>query len=568
MSIVETTTPVNSSPCAWVSRGPLPEFLGADITTVVNPDDDESWWDAATARQIPVLVDGRTMTPDEFALFQARCANTISPVLVLLSIDSDLDRWCDAGVEDVIFEDVPHWETLNRLRLASSRTRRNQPSFSGEATKDALTKLPNRSVLDTDHVRFHLCGPSSSGSVAFIDLNGFKGINDTFGHACGDQVLVELANRFRTTVRGRDLIIRWGGDEFLIILPGATKPQAVEPFLNRVRAIAEAPVWLKGREVSLSASCGSAYWGEERSFHEAIALADEAMYKSKRKAFDSVDVVEYAARETHLSLENGRIGVAMQPVFDIHTFQVMSYEALMRFQDSQGILYSAFDVLRSAEQTGMLDAIEACVPQHACRALNGLRTLDLRIPMVSLNFYPTTVMGQGFLTELLTTCESHGIAPHQLVAEFSEDRLTAGWSTCFPFIQELVQHGFGVGLDDCLMKLSLSRLMALPFRYVKVRAEVLRRAYIHDFSAEQVLRAVATIGSTLPLDAIATRIETEDDIRLAKLFNFKQVQGFYFGSSGISLSRADTSFVSEKAPTGSPQGAGFRAIQQTDLLAT
>ena len=86
MSIVEITTPVNSSPCAWVSRGPLPEFLGADITTVVNPDYDESWWDAATARQIPVLVDGRTMTPDEFALFQACCANTSSPVLVLLSV--------------------------------------------------------------------------------------------------------------------------------------------------------------------------------------------------------------------------------------------------------------------------------------------------------------------------------------------------------------------------------------------------------------------------------------------------------------------------------------------------
>jgi diguanylate cyclase (GGDEF)-like protein len=391
--------------------------------------------------------------------------------------------------------------------------------------------------------------------VAFIDLNGFKGVNDTFGHASGDQVLVEMANRFRKTLRGKDLIIRWGGDEFLIILPGAAKPQAVQAFLNRVKAIAEIPIQLNGRDVSLSASFGSARWGGETTFHTAIDIADDAMYNAKRKSIGTEHGIECVAVHKHFShssLESGRIRVVMQPVFDIDCSRIQSYEALMRFHDSNGHLHSACDVLTAAAQTGMLDKMEVSVWHQACQAAGELKTLTLSAPTIAINVFPTTVMRRGFLSELRTICKCHGIVHEQVIAEIAEDRLIAGWSTCFPFLEELVEHGFGVGLDDCVMELPLTRLTSLPFRHIKVRADILRRASLRDASAYRLLRALESIRSTFPLDVIVSRVESDDDIRLAKLFNFTQVQGFYFRSTDFSPSCGDASTPSRSSSTAFP----------------
>ena len=390
------------------------------------------------------------------------------------------------------------------------------------AQHDALTGVPNR-VLLADRMRQAIAQASRGGellAVGYLDLDGFKPINDTHGHEVGDHLLVEMARRMTQSLRGGDTVARLGGDEFVLLLRGLKDQEECEATLNRLLEVIAQPVHLNGLEASLSASIGvSLYPSDDDDPDTLLRHADQAMYAAKqagRGCYTFYDVEGDRRARSHretqdrvrLALDNNELLLHYQPQVDMRSGTVVGAEALIRWQHPERGLLSPAAFLPVIENTTLDIAVGEWVLRQALAQLDAWRQQGLELT-VSVNISAQHIQRPDFL-EKLQHClaEYPAVSAHQLELEILETaaledlaRVSEVIHTCQKLGSDFALDDFGTGYS------SLTYLKHLPVQILKIDQSFVRDM-LRDPDDLAIVEGVIALAEAFGRDVIAEGVDS------------------------------------------------------------
>ncbi|GAA3239979.1 bifunctional diguanylate cyclase/phosphodiesterase [Dactylosporangium siamense] len=407
---------------------------------------------------------------------------------------------------------------------------------------DSLTGLANRLQLRTDLAaaadRHRRTGRPLA--VLLIDLDGFKEVNDTYGHEVGDQLLVAFADVLRRCVRDTDVPARLGGDEFAVVLPSVSGAQDATHVAERILAACHEPLVLSGHTVRLRASIGVAVAEDPADGDPADLLhrADLAMYAAKRHPTQhwvrySPEVADARsdtfAAELAAAAERGQLRVLYQPIVDLLTGDLVAVEALVRWQHPTRGLLGPDAFIPLAERSGDIHGIGAWVLREACRQV-GAWQADLpadRSLHLSVNLSPLQLERPELAGSVLEILDATGFDPHGLVVEITESALVDDRSAV-PHLEALRARGVRVALDDFGTGYSSLRyLTQLPVDILK-----LDRCFVAELNGDParaaVAEAVIRLSQILRMDTVAEGIEDAAQATELTLLGYRTAQGYHF----------------------------------------
>jgi len=408
------------------------------------------------------------------------------------------------------------------------------------AWHDALTGLPNRRLLH-DRVDQELRRSERTGepvAMFFIDLDRFKQVNDTLGHAAGDELIVQVAQRLSSTVRAQDTVARLGGDELALLLPGLGERATLQALARRTLEVLTAPYQVGGREIRTSASIGVAVAPDHgRNYDELLNAADAAMYRAKslgRNTFQlfedgpgslaPADDLELAADVVH-ALARGELSVAYQPFVDLATDAIVGVEALLRWvHPSRGhIDPSVFVPL--AEASDAIVAIDSWVVATACRDLAAWGVPGLRL---AVNVSTRDLTSSAFVDAVADALAAHGIGPGRLEIEVTERVVDDGNPTLTENVERLRRLGVRFSIDDFGSGNStLGRIGTFPVSTLKIDQAFVQVLGPEDASATLV-SAIVAMARDLGVDCVAEGVETHQQHRVLLQRGCTAAQGFFF----------------------------------------
>ena len=394
-----------------------------------------------------------------------------------------------------------------------------------------MTGLPNRKAFQ-DHLDVALARAGREGGVVgvlFIDLDNFKLINDSFGHAAGDAVLESVTARLLGATRATDVVSRQGGDEFLILVsdpnagggePAAGTELAPAVVAGKVRRVLAEPIALDGVDIYLTASIGiSLYPIDALDSDTLLKHADVAMYAVKQAgrdghqlyAFGADTALEQISMASRLrkTLDRGRgLVLHYQPLVDLESGHLVGAEALVRWQDGKRGLTQPDEFIPLAERTGLIGSISDWVIEAACRQASTWRDNGLDL-YVSINLPPSYCQPTG-MNHLLASASTAGIGLDRLVIEVTESALThASWQAIEPKLAELRKHGLKLAIDD--FGTGYSSLGRLDKTWVSMLK--MDRSFVEgvpdDDHARALISSVVHLAHSLGLEPIAEGVETE-----------------------------------------------------------
>jgi diguanylate cyclase (GGDEF)-like protein len=410
------------------------------------------------------------------------------------------------------------------------------------AMHDSLTGLPNRLALrERLAVEFAQSGgrrEQPDVSVLFVDLDDFKVVNDTLGHAGGDELLMQVAQRLIACARSTDTVGRLGGDEFAVVVAGnsgVAGPGVAERMLGAMSA----PFVVAGRSVSVTASIGIGTAGPTTSADELLGQADFAMYTAKgqgKHRYEIYDETLHAVTTDHAVLrsdlrraaDNGELRLDYQPVVDLDTGAVVGVEALVRWQHPVRGLVSPLDFIPIAEQSGDIDAIGLWVLRNGMNQLARWRRaggshLDL---WLAVNLSPVQLRNQRLVAQLADLLSTGPVPADAVVLEITESALVLGVDGAVVALQTLKATGARIALDDFGTGLSsLSTLDGLPVDILKID-----RAFVSGQEggapSAAVLQTIVALGDHLSLDVIAEGVEEPVQTATLRALGCQFGQGF------------------------------------------
>jgi diguanylate cyclase (GGDEF)-like protein len=411
-----------------------------------------------------------------------------------------------------------------------------------QALHDALTGLPNRRLfharVDEAHRRAETDG--SDPVVLFIDLDGFKSINDDLGHAAGDELLMAFAERLRGNVRPEELPARLGGDEFAVLLESGG-PEIAEDVARRLIGAVRNPFSIHGRRLSVRLSIGIAAALDAASVEEVLANADLAMYAAKTDGTASYAIYTEGMRgsaEARLklgvaledALDRDQIDVHYQPIVDLRTGTTVAFEALARWRRDQTETVAAADFLPAAEEGELMERIgrvvlrTACVQTQEWRAESDpSRELSLCVNLSPIEF-ASARLGVDVAAALLES----GLDASRLILEVTEEVATADLEATVATMSELRRLGVRFALDDFgTGRASLEQLCRLPFDVVKIARPLVHRMGQGETEA-RVPRAIVGLAKALGVKVVAEGIESREQADLLRRLGCQLGQGFYF----------------------------------------
>ena len=451
-------------------------------------------------------------------------------------------------------------------RMAGSMTdirarRAYEERLRHEALHDELTGLANRTLL-LDRVDLALRAITRLAdrrvALLYVDLDRFKLVNDTMGHAAGDTLLCGVARRLTESVRPGDTVARLGGDEFCVLLPEINGPQSADIVARRILDSLRAPLVVDGREVVLGASIGVAVNSEEHQQPEQLLrAADLALYQAKRSGKACFRRFETAfEKEVHrrVDLEYGlrqalaaeRLDLRFQPIVCLQTGTVDSVETLLRWNCPQRGAVSPMEFIELAEETGLIVPIGQWVFREAMtRMLEWERCYaDAPRPRrLSVNV-SVRQLHAGCLTEqVLEALEQTGFPAHRLAIEITESALCEDPEAARKQLEPLREMGVEVHLDDFgIGYSSLAYLQRLPIDCLKIDKSFVA-AMSDNVDARQIVQAIVDLGHGLGKRVVAEGIETMEQLEQVKTLGCDYGQGFHFARPMVSLPRASEPFT-------------------------
>lgn len=426
---------------------------------------------------------------------------------------------------------------ITALRSAESR-------LSHIALHDALTGLGNRHQLDIC-LRYNISKAASRPvtdhfALLFIDLDGFKNINDSLGHAVGDELLVEITRRLKKALRQDDVAIRMGGDEFLIILDGLRADEDVARFCNKLLATVSVPITTSvGQTVRTTASIGVALFPEHAdSADELIRSADTAMYAAKdagRNCF-AVFSRKLASRALErMQLEQGlrsavgsqELELQWQPVVDMRDGKILGAEALLRWNHPVSGRISPERFIPLAEETGLILDIGDWVLEQACQQAARWRAQGLDCGRLAINVSARQLQLDSFSERVKETLTRYELPANLLEVELTESSLQRGEAVQVS-LHKLRSLGVHLALDDFGTGFSsLSMLKFIPLNRLKID-----RSFIRDICGSSndmaIVRTITAMASSLGLAVTAEGVETDSQRHILLGLNVREAQGWLY----------------------------------------
>lgn len=406
---------------------------------------------------------------------------------------------------------------------------------------DPLTTLPNRLLFADRLAQSVQQGRREGWSVAllFIDLDGFKHINDSLGYLSGDRLLVAATTRLKSCVRAADTVARLGSDEFAILLPGLKDPEISGVVAQKIQKSLSTPFNVDGQEIFVRASIGISVFPLDGGDGETlIRYADMALYHAKeqgkdRYQFYQAELGRRAAERLHLeaglhrALDQGELILYYQPQIDLRTGQVAGVEALIRWQPPGGGLIEPDQFIPMAEETGLIHVIGQWVLSEALTQLRAWQVQGLPPMRMAVNVSGVE-LDKGQTEEIvMEALRVTGVEARWLELEITEGTLIRQLQRTGALLERLKEMGVGIVIDDFGMGYSsLASLKHLPLDRLKIDHSFIRDIP-GDRNNEAITRAVIAMSHSLDLEVIAEGVETEAQLQFLKANGCHTIQGYY-----------------------------------------
>ena len=411
---------------------------------------------------------------------------------------------------------------------------------------DELTGLPNRRALDLafkDSIK-RAIESRRAVIVAAIDLDGFKAVNDAYGHGVGDDLLIEVASRFTQMLRPEDIAFRTGGDEFVIIFDSMNTNIAsptAKSLTSRIIAELAERYKIKDLNVTIGASAGMAVFPDDHiRATELLRMADMALYAAKEAgkgrvvSFDaSLDSDAQKQRsieqDLHKAIDNEEFFLMYHPQVDINSEKTIGFEALIRWAHPQLGEISPADFIPLAENLRMMDRIGAIVMDKACEfASSWLPDADGTYPTLCVNVSPLQLNNNAFFSSVMDTLKYYKLAPERLELEITEEALIHDFEKITDILQRFRDAGVAIAVDDFGSgQTALRYLNQFPLTRLKVDRSFIRTLGSNE-KATEITRAIVMLGHKLGIDVIAEGVEESEQLQLLRQCQCDQIQGFYF----------------------------------------
>lgn len=460
--------------------------------------------------------------------------------------------WFELSVacKDTPAGELPRFIVLSRditERMDSERQIRQLAFF------DSLTGLPNRQSF-VERVEREVRRARHGGAgfgVLFMDLDGFKDVNDTLGHSAGDQALKIVADRLREAVRSADLVCRTlevdddvelarlGGDEFTALILNIQQPEDALVVAQRILVLMRQPLLLQEREMVLTTSIGIALYGEDgMDAPSLLKHADAAMYLAKDTGRDNAQFYNASLteitlrrmaleRDLRLALEREQFTLAYQPVFDVASHRICGVEALIRWNRPQHGWMSPLDFIPLAEQIGLIIPIGHWVLRTACQDAAGWLRDGMAL-RVAVNLSPLQFKDANLVQSVMEVLTHTGLPPHLLELEVTESTAMEDTAATMATLRAFADSGVQIALDDFGTGYSsLSYLTRMPLSKLKID-----QSFVAGLPGDRenlaIVRAILAMASNLNLSITAEGVETLAQAELLGDLGCNLLQGYYF----------------------------------------
>lgn len=431
------------------------------------------------------------------------------------------------------------------LQESNARLTAANAQLQKQAFADPLTLLPNRLLFEDrlshalrllDRSRQRGAGPRLA--VMFVDLDGFKPINDSFGHAAGDAILRSAAERLRLQARDSDTVARVGGDEFLILLENLDDPADCLAVAHRLLHALGQPFEVAGKTVQIACSIGIVVYPDHGERDKLVANADAAMYAAKRAGGNS-----YALFESHMdsdataqlslqqdlrqAIARGELALHYQPKIDARRGRINGVEALLRWRHPERGNVSPAEFIPVAERFGLIAQLGNWVIEEACRQMAAWNWDGLRM-RVAINLSAYQLRESGLAERIRDALQRHGVPASHLLCEITESVAMEDTRATQRTIEELGRIGVYLSIDDFGTGYSsLHYLRSLPARQLKID-----RSFVRDLEEQEdaraVVDAVVRLAHALGLRVVAEGVETAGQRDILAAMHCDELQGFFF----------------------------------------
>lgn len=497
---------------------------------------------SAQAGWLPADIVGLFAQPG--MVFIPKVVNLIVAVLVLILL---LRRWMPLLVKEQYAQkqQIQQLSVEVREREQAEQTLRDtQEHFRHLAHHDTLTGLPNRALL-LDRIQqeiYKADRAENALAVLFIDLDRFKQINDSLGHAAGDEVLVMAATRLKETVRQDDTVSRIGGDEFVAVINGVSDVAAIAEVATKILHAMEQPFDVGNHQLYMSCSIGVSLYTQDGDDPETLLKhADAAMYRAKNEGRNTVefytsDMTDEVlkrmmfASQLRSALDDDQFVLYYQPQYNLSTGELVGVEALIRWQHPELGLLCPEEFIPLAEETGLIVSVGEWVLRRACRTLRSWMDagLDLNRMAVNINLSSKQLRHEHLSEQVFNVLKEFNVPAEHIELEITEGTLMHDPNAAARVLQRFMDEGIEIAIDDFGTGYSsLSYLKRLPINKLKID-----RSFVQDIPESQsdmeIARAVIALARSLNLTVVGEGVETEAQAAFLREEGCDIAQGFLY----------------------------------------
>lgn len=409
------------------------------------------------------------------------------------------------------------------------------------ATFDTLTDLTNRNALT---IRIEAAmqisrRQNSMFAILFMDLNGFKLINDSLGHSTGDEVLKAFAARLKQCVRNEDTVARWGGDEFVILMENLASPDDAGRMASSVLERMRQGLWADREPVHITPSIGiSLYPKDGQTVDELLRHADTAMYEAKNSVSDGFRFFEKSMKDAAVrnmqiqhalreALNLGRFSLVFQPKFRGGDNALTGVEALLRLNHPQLGVLAPTEFIPVAERTGQIVPIGYWVVRETCRQIRQWREEGLQAPKVAVNLSARQLLQADLVANMLEIVQSEQVSCTQIMFEITETVAMQDALNSSAIIRDFQELGFDIAIDDFGTGYSsLAYLQRFRAKQLKIDRFFTNGLDTHTKEGSAIVSAIIALAHALDMEVVAEGVETSSQLDKLQSLHCDQVQGF------------------------------------------